>query len=185
MVDIQQRSHLTPGVGEQQFRDLMAAVCAPVTVVTCVDGASPQGATVSAFGSLSLDPPLISIALDLRSTVLATIRDSGRFGVNVLSEHQAETAMRFAARSADRFAETVWTWDQGLPRLAGSTGWLACDVHAVVPAGDHELVIGHVAAAARARRAPLVYAERTFGTHSRLVPGPVVSMSERVAACAR
>ena len=45
------------------FKTLMSRVPAPVTVVTTRDGEQPAGATVSSFASLSLDPPLISIAL--------------------------------------------------------------------------------------------------------------------------
>ena len=172
-------------VDERQFKDLMAAVCAPVTIVTGVSGSSPVGVTVSAFGSLSLEPRLVSVALDLRSSVLATIRTTERFGVNVLSQCQAEIAMRFASRREDRFADVAWVWDGGLPRLAGSTGWLSCEVHEVVPAGDHALVIGRVVGAARAKHAPLVYAERIFGTHSQLAPSRLVSMPERVASCAQ
>jgi flavin reductase (DIM6/NTAB) family NADH-FMN oxidoreductase RutF len=172
-------------VDERQFKDLMAAVCAPVTVVTGVDGTTPVGATVSAFGSLSLEPRLVSVALDVRSGLLATLRATGRFGVNVLSEHQADIALRFASRGDDRFADVVWMWQDDLPRLAGATGWLSCTVHDIVSTGDHDLVIGEVVGAARARRAPLVYAERTFGTHSRLAASPLTSISERVASCAR
>ena len=51
-------------VGPQQFRDLMAGVCAPVTIVTTMDEGQPFGATVSAFASLSLDPPMVTVALD-------------------------------------------------------------------------------------------------------------------------
>ena len=45
----------------------MAAVCTPVTVVTTADEDGPHGATVSAFASLSLRPPLVTVALDRRS----------------------------------------------------------------------------------------------------------------------
>ncbi len=61
----------------QRFRDLMAAVCAPVTVVTTRDDDRPHGATVSSFGSLSREPPLITVAFDHRSP---TFRPSGSSG---------------------------------------------------------------------------------------------------------
>jgi flavin reductase (DIM6/NTAB) family NADH-FMN oxidoreductase RutF len=48
-------------IGEQGFRDLMAAVCAQVTIVTAAEG-GPFGTTVSAFASLSLRPPMITAA---------------------------------------------------------------------------------------------------------------------------
>ena len=43
-------------VAEQVFRDALATVSMPVTVVTTIDGGKPHGTTVSAFSSLSLDP---------------------------------------------------------------------------------------------------------------------------------
>ena len=68
---------------DQEFRDLMAGVCAPVTVITTADDDGPHGATVSSLASLSLRPALLSIALDTRSSLLARILTTGRFGVNV------------------------------------------------------------------------------------------------------
>src|ERR1700733_15879039 len=94
---------------DQVFRDLMAAVCAPVTVVTTADEAGPHGATVSAFASLSLRPPLVTVALDRRSALLASILGTGRLGVNVLGAGDDEVALRFA-RSA------------GAGRVAGGGG---------------------------------------------------------------
>ncbi len=83
----------SPAVAPQQFRDLMAGVCAPVTVVTTTIDGTPHGATVSSFSSLSLDPPLISVALNRNSALLAGIRSAGRFGVNLLGLAQDELAM--------------------------------------------------------------------------------------------
>ena len=65
---------------DQDFRDLMAGVCAPVTVVTTADQDGPHGATVSSFASLSLRPPLVSVALDRRSGLLARIMASAASG---------------------------------------------------------------------------------------------------------
>ncbi|WP_410631641.1 flavin reductase family protein [Amycolatopsis sp. cmx-4-83] len=154
------------GVSPQVFRDLMAGVCAPVTVVTTMDGDVPVGATVSSFASLSLTPPLITVAFDRRSRVLAAIRDTGRFGVNLLGQSQAELAVLFATRDADRFGRSEWHSDHGLPRLDGAAGWLDCDLSEAVEGGDHLLLLGHVVGAGRAEYPPLVYAHRMFGTHS-------------------
>ena len=87
---------------DQMFRDLMAAVCAPVTVVTAADEAGPHGATVSAFASLSLRPPLVTVALDRRSALLARILDTRRLGVNVLGSGDDEIALRFATGHGGR-----------------------------------------------------------------------------------
>ena len=86
----------------QEFRDLMAGVCAPVTVVTTTGDGRPYGATVSSFTSLSLNPPLVSVAFDRGSALLGQIREAGRFGVNILGHAQDDLAMTFARRGADQ-----------------------------------------------------------------------------------
>jgi len=169
----------------QQFRDMMAGVCAPVTVVTTMTSAGPHGTTVSSFSSLSLDPPLISAAFDRGSALLPQILATGRFGVNILGHAQHELATTFARRGGDRFAATRWFADHGLPRLAGAAGWLVCELDRSIEAGDHLLLFGLVVAASnRPGRAPLVYAHRTFGTHSRFAERPRPPIADHIAACA-
>jgi flavin reductase (DIM6/NTAB) family NADH-FMN oxidoreductase RutF len=172
------------GLDPQRFRDLMAGVCAPVTVVTTVEGDTPYGATVSSFASLSLDPPLITIALDERASLLPRLLAAGRFGVNLLGHAQADLATLFARRDTDRFAGTAWHLDHGLPRLDGAAGWVVCALHDVVPGGDHRLLMGLVTAAGRAELPPLIYAHRTFGTHSRYDARPRALIVDQIAACA-
>jgi flavin reductase (DIM6/NTAB) family NADH-FMN oxidoreductase RutF len=170
---------------DQHFRDLMAGVCAPVTVVTAADGDGPHGATVSSLASLSLRPALISIAFNRGSNVLARILQTRRFGVNVLGAGQDELAMLFASRGADRFGKSLWSLTGGLPRLDGVAGWAACDLWQTVEAGDHLLLIGLVTCAASSQQPPLVYGYRTFGTHSRFDARPRTSIVDHIAACAR
>lgn len=155
-------------MNEQDFRDAMAGVCAPVTVVTATEDGIPYGVTVSAFASLSLRPAMVSVALDRSSGVLARILATGRFGVNVLGRDQDDLARTFAGRVPDRFAAsgTPWHHDHGLPRLAGAPGWLVCRLRSAVEGGDHLLLLGDVDHVRTAEAAPLVYSHRTFGTHS-------------------
>ena len=115
-------------IDPQQFRDLMSGVCAPVTVVTTTVDGTPYGATVSSFASLSLDPPLVSVAFDRGSQLLRQIQAADRFGVNILGQSQDELAMVFARRGVDRFAVTDWFAEDGLPRLADAPGWMVCDL---------------------------------------------------------
>ncbi len=152
------------------FREVMAGVCTPVAVVTGLDGTRPHGTTVSAFASLSLEPPMVLVSLAHSSDLLAVVRDSGRFGVNVLGSAQADLAARFARKGDDKFSDVGWRLDGGLPRLDGAPGWLACDVTELVVGGDHYVALGTVLAAATEEAAPLVYHRRVFGTHSPLAP---------------
>lgn len=172
-------------VPSKVFRDMMAGVCAPVTVVTSLEDGAPIGATVSSFASLSLDPPLVNLAFDRASRALKAIMDTRRFGVNLLGSAQADLARLFATRDVDRFAQADWHFEEGLPRLDGAAGWIECDLHEVVEGGDHLLLIGHVVGASRAELPPLVYAYRTFGTHSRYEERHRPAIVDSIAALAR
>ena len=169
-------------VAEQAFRDLMAAVCAPVTVVTAAEGA-PFGTTVSAFASLSLRPPMITVALDRGSRLLDPVLRTGRFGVNVLSHGQDEIARLFAQPSIDRFAAVDWHYDHGLPRLSGAPGWLVCELAQSVEGGDHMLLLGTVREAEIRTAPPLVYGHRAYGTHSGFAARPRRPIADLIAAC--
>src|SRR3984957_6638587 len=173
-------------IDQQGFRQLMAGVCPPVPGVTPpVDGV-PYGSTVSSLASLSLDPPLVSVAFDRASSLLARIQQAGEFGVNVLRHAQDGLARNFAVTKADKFSGTHWFTDDGLPRLADTAGWMACELNLAVEGGDHLLLFGLVrSASSRRDLPPLVYAHQTYGTHSRFAHRPRPAIVDLIAACAR
>ncbi|KLO31357.1 flavin reductase [Mycolicibacter heraklionensis] len=175
--------HSTVGVERQRALELMAGVCTPVTIVTTSDDQGPHGATVSSFAGLSLEPPLVTVAFERRSSLLQRILGTGRFGVNLLGHGQDELAMLFARRDADRFAGTPWHYDAGLPRIDGSAGWAACDLYDTMPGGDHLLLVGLVTRTQHAQLPPLIYAHRTFGTHSRHAERPRRPIVDQITAC--
>jgi flavin reductase (DIM6/NTAB) family NADH-FMN oxidoreductase RutF len=154
------------------FRDVMSGVSAPVTVVSSMAGDRVYGTTVSAFSSLSLDPPMVLVALNRTSRLLALIEESRRFGVNVLAAGQSDLAGRFARQPSvkDFSGFGAWRTDHRVPRLAGTVGWVACDVVDLVPGGDHLVVLGSVVAAETSDGDPLIYYRRRYGTHVRLDP---------------
>lgn len=148
---------------QSTFRDAMARVAAPVTVITTTVDGVPTGTTVSAFSSLSISPPMVLLALDNRGGMIGRVRASGRIGVNVLGEDQAELALRFARNDLpDRFSGLVWHDDHGLPRLDGAVAWLRCDELSFEPGGDHTIILGTVAAASFQGDASLAYHMRQF-----------------------
>ena len=155
-------------VHRELFKAAMGAVCTPVSVVTSFDGARPHGTTVSAFCSLSLQPPMVLVALDEASALLRVLRRSNRFGLNVLSHAQDGIAGKFAAKGDDKFNDVTWESRSGAPHIAGSACWFACDVEQLVAGGDHTIVIGRVVASEHADLLPLTYHRRAFGTHGPL-----------------
>ena len=53
-------------VGSDLFRAVMGHFATGITVVTAFEGDRPNGITVNALSSVSLDPPLVMVALDRR-----------------------------------------------------------------------------------------------------------------------
>jgi flavin reductase (DIM6/NTAB) family NADH-FMN oxidoreductase RutF len=155
-------------VSNTTFREVMAGVATPVTVVTAMDGDRPHGTTVSAFASLSMTPPMVLVALDRESDLLTVIRSCRRFGVNVLASNQATLALAFARKGSGKFAEVPYEVQDGLPRIRQVTGWLACDLTDLVDGGDHLIALGTVTSACTPGGSPLTYHARVFGTHRAL-----------------
>lgn len=156
-------------VDEDLFRETLGAVCTPVAIVTSAADGRPHGTTVSAFCSLSLQPPLVLVSLNRGSDLLAMIRQSKAYGINVLEDHQQRLARTFARKGEDKFADVSWSMHEGLPRIDEAGLWLGCTVHEMVDGGDHVIVIGRVESAEHHARRPLLYQQRSFGT---LAAGP-------------
>jgi len=150
-----------------QFRSAMTHVASAVSVVTCAIGGQPHGATVTAFASLSMKPPMMLVALNRHSGLLRIILQARRFRINVLSADQQETATWFARKgSPDRFTGPKWKDDDGLPLLFDAQAWITCALGEVLQGGDHVILLGNVKDAAAQPRPPLVRYARTFGTYS-------------------
>ena len=154
---------------QEHFRQVMAGVATPVSVVTSMGDGQPYGTTVSAFASLSMTPPMVLVSLDRGSDLLAVVRQTQRFGVNVLAADQSQLALDFAKKGGTgKFSGVEWNVARDLPRLPGAPGWLACEVSGLVDGGDHVVALGTVVQAETTEGAPLVYHGRVFGTHAAL-----------------
>lgn len=146
------------------FRLAMSSFATGVTVVTVTapDG-SLYGMTVNSFSSVSLDPMLVLVSLNAASRGLELIEDSRTFTVNVLAREQEYLSRWFAGRQRPSDS----TMFDGVPISLGATGCpvildaaasFDCRVHQLVPAGDHVIVIGEVAALTHRTDAdPLVF----------------------------
>jgi flavin reductase (DIM6/NTAB) family NADH-FMN oxidoreductase RutF len=154
-------------IAMDQFRSVTTQLARSVSVVTCALGGQPYGATVSAFESLSIDPPMMLVSLSRHSSLLHIIVQAHRFRINVLSAGQQEIAERFARKlSPDRFIGRGWKYDDGLPLLFDAQAWITCALGDVLEGGDHAILLGYVKDAAAQSRAPLLHCARTYGTYS-------------------
>lgn len=127
------------------MRDVMGHFATGVSVITARGGeGAPVGTTANAISSVSLDPPLLLACLARGSETLAAIRSGGRFAVNILAAEQRHHSDRFARKGEAVRSHEVEFADpgHGLPVLPGALATIACEVEAIHPAGDHEIVVG-------------------------------------------
>ncbi len=151
----------------EDLRRAMRKWATGVTVVAAAVDGQRHGMTVSSFTSVSLEPPLVLVALRQESRTHALVERAGYFGVSVLARGQEEISNRFAGREAedaDRFAGlSAATLVTGAPLLEGSLAWFDCRVVRAVPAGTHTIFLAEVVAArAFDRGAPLLYFDRQY-----------------------
>lgn len=144
-----------------------------VAIVSTLDERhEPVGCTISSFLSVSLEPPIVAVSLAETTSTLSHLVAKGKFGISVLSSSQGGIAEVFASREVDhaeRFAGVRWRHGQtGVPVLDNGLSTIECEIHDVVAAGDHYLVLGRVAALfASGWGSPLVHHQGTLGTIKR------------------
>jgi flavin reductase (DIM6/NTAB) family NADH-FMN oxidoreductase RutF len=168
-----------------EFRSVVTQLARGVSVVTCALDGQPYGATVSAFESLSMDPPMMLVSLNRHSGLLQIIMQARRFRINVLSAGQQEIAARFASKlSPDRFIGRGWKYDDGLPLLFDAQAWITCALAEVLDGGDHVILLGYVKNAAAQPRSPLVHCDRTYGTYAPATAGRHATAQRGFSSCA-
>ena len=97
------------------FRSVMGNFATGVTVITATAESGPVGMTANAVASLSLEPLLLLVAFDNTARTLQVVRETERFGVNVLGAGQEELARLFASKAPEdaKFAGVPHTRARG------------------------------------------------------------------------
>ena len=137
----------SPSIDPMHFRNVLGQLPTGVAVV-CASGpdGQPVGMTVGSFGSVSLDPPLVSFMPAKSSQSWQALEASGGdFCVSILSAPQEGVCRAIAARSTDKFEGVSWRKSRrGIPIIEGCVAYVECTLHAVHDAGDHWVVLARV-----------------------------------------
>src|SRR5436305_669374 len=132
------------------FRQVMGQFTTGVTVVTSRSNDGLAGLTVNSFTSVSLEPPLVLICVDLNSTALPFMRASGNFAVNILTSEQENLSRCFATTSSERYEHfchaSFHFAATGSPILDGALAFIDSHIVAEYPGGDHVIFLGRVEA---------------------------------------
>ena len=142
-----------------EFRQACGQFATGVAILTTIDLAGvPSGMTINSFVSLSLEPPLVMVAIAHSSNQLSAFESSGTFAVNFLGEAQRDLSTLFARTGDDRFRDLPWeAGATGSPILEGIIGALECRIVERFDAGDHRVFIGEAVEARIAEGKPLLF----------------------------
>ncbi|HEX6443471.1 MAG TPA: flavin reductase, partial [Streptosporangiales bacterium] len=152
------------GVDAHLFRHVIGHFASGVTVVTVRSDGADYGVTANAVSSLSLDPPMLLVCLNLNSVTQQAVTREGSFVVNILGEDQADLAHRFAQRRPDKFdGVPVRTSRLGHPALADVLACLECRVVEDIVGGTHRVFLAEVVHAESQPGSPLAYFRGRFG----------------------
>ena len=150
------------------FRDVMASFPSGVVVLTAFgEDGGPRGLTVSAFCSVSLEPPLALVCIDRTSNTLPAVQHTGGFTANILATGREPLARRMATKLSDKFDGLAWRRPDspiGGPILtADAAAYAVCALRDTVEAGDHWVLIGLVTEGAHQQGVqPMVFTRRRY-----------------------
>jgi flavin reductase ActVB len=146
------------------FKEALASFPSGVTIVTTADSEGRwRGFTATSFCPVSLDPPLVLVCLATTAECHSAFQLADRWAVHVIPPEQAELALRFATRGADKFRNGAFVPDErGVPILTTSCVVITCSTHAQLDGGDHTILIGRVERAEANEAVPVVYFRRSF-----------------------
>jgi len=147
------------------IRTVMRYFGSAVTVVTgALDTGELFGLTVTAFTSVSLEPPLVLICIRNESTAKNLFMKSGRFCVNILAEDQKRVAEVFSlSGEAGRFQNLdYYIGKGGSPIIRSCIGFIDCKIIQTIPAGDHHVFFGEAIDVYAVEKSPLLYLNRRY-----------------------
>jgi flavin reductase (DIM6/NTAB) family NADH-FMN oxidoreductase RutF len=131
---------VTGVVVSRTLRSCLGRFATGVVVVTFDGPDGPRGVTVNSFTSVSMEPPLVLVAV-ARGARSHDVLKGRPFCVNVLGAEQEPIARQFAGTGR---GTAVWVEDAAVPRLAGVLAHLECRPWRHYDGGDHTLFLGEV-----------------------------------------
>jgi flavin reductase (DIM6/NTAB) family NADH-FMN oxidoreductase RutF len=131
----------------KEQRRIFGKLATGVTVVSTLAGNESWGMTANSVTSLSLDPPLVLVAVIRHSATDGYLKASRVFAVSILSQEQEDLSIRFSGPGPRDLSDlNVRTAVTGCPVLVDALGWVDCRVAHIFSGGDHEIFLGEIVA---------------------------------------
>lgn len=135
-------------VDQAAFRQATGQFPGGIVVVTTSGG---HAMTVSAFASVSLEPPLVLFCAEKIARFHDAVLEAGAWAVSILAEDGEKTARWLATRGRPLEGQLDEVPHHpgpvtAAPLLDGAVAALECQTFAVYDGGDHSIIVGRVAA---------------------------------------
>jgi len=129
-----------------ELRNALGHFATGVTIVCAVKDGVDFGMTCNSFSSVSLEPPLVLWSIRNDAESHAPFLAAGGYAVSVLNESQTDLALKFSTGNPKkRFTGTEFLrLPSGRAVIGGSIAWFDCETEKVIPAGDHDILLGRV-----------------------------------------
>jgi flavin reductase len=143
-----------------QFKEGMRRLSSSVSLITVADAAGRNGMTGTAVCSVSVEPPILLVAVNCSASIHDQIVAGRRFGVNILRPRHRALADRFSSGASGeaRFGAGQWLEGAlGVPLLEDALASFVCKVVKSVAVGTHNIFFGRVVDLRAANGSPLLY----------------------------
>jgi flavin reductase (DIM6/NTAB) family NADH-FMN oxidoreductase RutF len=139
-------------------RKIMGQFATGVTVVTTGGNGGLHGLTANAVASLSLNPPLVLVAVEKSAHSFEFLKKNRCFAINILRLDQEHISRRFAKPGPKDFSGlNTTTASTAAPILPGCVAYVDCRVVDILPGGDHEIFVGEIVSGEYHGGEPLLY----------------------------
>jgi flavin reductase (DIM6/NTAB) family NADH-FMN oxidoreductase RutF/DNA-binding IclR family transcriptional regulator len=155
-------------VDSSVYRSVMGNYPTGVVFVSGMCSGEPVGMVIGSFGSVSLDPPLVSFMPSKTSSSYARLREAPVLCVNVLAHDQGDVCRELAASGPDKFEKVPFSVSpQGAPVIEGAVAHIHCTLASEVDGGDHWISVCEVVSMEVARPViPLIFFQGGYGGFS-------------------
>lgn len=141
-------AHKGMAVHKDDFKKALSYFASGVTIVTYRSQGEDSGITVSAFCSVSLEPPLVLVSIQKKSPAALAISQEKQFAVSILKEGQEDISNLFAMPDNSRKeylqAQNPPRAHSGICYIPNSLVGLDCRLYAQYEGGDHWIFLGEV-----------------------------------------
>lgn len=145
----------------RHFRNVSGAFATGITLVTAARDGVYTGLTVNSFTSVSLDPMLVLVCVDLTAETHPVITESGAFAINILRDEHEHVSRSFATKDPGKDVTIrglrVRIGQTGCPILDDALAYIEARVVQEIHAGDHTIFIGEVVDCGATDGDPIVF----------------------------